>query len=68
MCVNLLKINVRRPWRSLRLVWNMDPFLRIKKDLGEPTVQLGHPDANAEEENEGREDEEEEEAPVSLSR
>lgn len=39
------------------LVRNRDPFLRIKRDVGVPTAQLGPAEENADE-SEGGEDEE----------
>lgn len=38
-------------------VWNKDPFLRIKRDVGVPTVQLRQAEAEDEEEEEEEEEE-----------
>lgn len=45
------------------LVWNKDPFLRLKKDVGMPTAQLGQAEATVEE-SEGGDDKEEEKPQV----
>lgn len=44
------------------MVWNKDAFLRIKRDVGVPTYQLGKAEADVE----GEEEEENEEEDVPI--
>lgn len=47
-------------------LWNKDPFLRIKRDVGIFIVHLVRIDTNFKEEGKGEDDEEEEDVPVIL--